>query len=299
MTPARFRWGMMLILLGVLLMLRNLDIINDNFWGDLLIWFPIVLIAIGIEKIFAKSRLKLISYLTSVLLVGAGLAIALTGSIGGHSASYFSETTYRLEKDESVSLLRAVLDLDGTDLTIMDSGNDLVYGRFDEFTLKPKIDHDIIDDVAEIELVSRDGSFLGGAVKINTNMPQDWALRFSRDIPLELECYGEDNDMHLNLSTTPLKLLKMDADNARIYLKLGDLEEKVIIRIIGEESDLRMRLPQSVGIHLLDDEYVTYLESIGLKLVNGLFVNDDTDTAITSIELELDDRLEGFSIEFF
>ncbi len=299
MTPARFRWGMMLILIGVLLLLRNADVINDNFWGDLLIWFPIVLIAVGIEKIFARSRLKVISYITTILLVFAGLAIALAGSMGGRSASYFNETTYRLEKDESISLIRAVLELDGTDITIRDSGGDLVYGRFDELTQKPKISYEKVDDVAELEFVSRDGSFLGGAVKINTNRPQDWSLRFSRDIPLELECYGDNNDMHLNMSTTPLRLLTMIADNASIYLKIGELEKKVSVSIEGDESDLRLRLPRSIGIQLQDDEYRTYLESIGLKLVNGFFVNDEIDSTINFIELELDDRLDGFSIEFF
>ncbi len=68
MSPARFRWGLFLVLLGTLLLLRNSDVLNDNFWSDLLIYLPVILIAVGIEKIFAKSRVKVISYLTSVFL---------------------------------------------------------------------------------------------------------------------------------------------------------------------------------------------------------------------------------------
>ena len=49
MTPARFRWGSLLVLVGVILLLRNLDVITNSFWTDFLIYFPILLIAIGIQ----------------------------------------------------------------------------------------------------------------------------------------------------------------------------------------------------------------------------------------------------------
>ena len=54
MTPARFRWGLILILIGGLIFLENLNYLNHGFWIDLLIYSPFLLIAIGIEKIFTR-----------------------------------------------------------------------------------------------------------------------------------------------------------------------------------------------------------------------------------------------------
>ena len=299
MSPARFRWGLILVLLGVLLLLQNAGTINSNFWADLLMWFPVVLIAVGLEKIFAKSRVKLISYLTSVGLFVGGLAIALAGSYGGEDTSFFGETSYELENDSDVKLLNVLLDLDGTDLTIRDSGRDLVYGEFDRFTRKPKIKSEITADVANVKMVSRSGGYLGGAIYFDTGDPQDWSLRFSKDIPLELNCRGEESDLHMNFSTTPLQKLTLDANDAKVYLKLGDLLPNVDISILGEDLDLRLRIPQTVGVRISGDDYKSYLFRQGFQEDDGRFVSDGFDSMDIRIDIKLDDQLGSFSIDFF
>ena len=299
MTPARLRWGLMLILLGILLLLRNGGILNDNFWGDLLVWFPVVLIAIGIEKIFTNTRFRFISYLTSFGLFFGGLLIAFAGSFGGAQTSFFSETTYALPGEPSIKKLKVSLKLNSTDLTIRDSGDDLIYGRFDRFTRKPKIKEQISDDIAQVDLISRAGSFLGGAIRIDTGEPQDWYLRFSRKIPLELECTGKDSDLHMNLSTTPLRQLKLDADNARIYLKLGDMEPLVKVSILGKDANLRLRLPETIGVRIIGEDYRSYLERLGFHEEGDAFVTDGFDTTESKVDVDLDNRLESFSLDFF
>ena len=103
-----------------------------------------ILIAIGIEKIFAKSRLQFISYLTSIFLLAGALYVAFTGSLGGVNNSFFSESVYIKEYDPSVNSLKAIMELDETNLTIRDSGDDLIYGQFDRFTCKPDIEYRLI-----------------------------------------------------------------------------------------------------------------------------------------------------------
>ncbi len=300
MTPARFRWGLILILIGLLLLFRNMEVLNDNFWGDLLIWFPVVLIAVGLEKIFANTRVKIISYLTSVALFGAGLLIAFAGSYGGSDSSFFSEATFELPDRRDIQYLRTSLDVDATDLTIRDSGDKLIYGRFDRFTRKPEIEQEFIDDTAIVQLSSRaSGSYLGGAIKIETGESQDWFLQFSERVPLELECSGRSADLHLNLSTTPLKRLNLKTEDARIYLKLGDLVPLVKVSILGEDSNLRLRVPKTVGVLISGRDYETYLGRLGFKEMDGLFISEGFDTLENRIEVELDDRLKSFSVDFF
>ncbi|MCK4573509.1 MAG: hypothetical protein KAU36_04015 [candidate division Zixibacteria bacterium] len=302
MTPARFRWGIILIQIGILILLRNMGVLNDNFWGELLIYFPVVLIAIGIEKIFTKSRLQLIAYLSSVAIFVIGLAIAFNVGQGGFEQSFFSQTTFRQEFDPEVRQMKAVLKLDHTDLTIRDSGRDLAYGRFDKFTRKPKIDYTVSGDSARLEFNSRSGRFFGGAINIQTGDPQSWYLRFNDQVPLDLECYGEDSDIHLNLATSRLERVKLDADNAMVYLKLGDLMPKVTVDISGEDTELKLRVPEGIGLKIHGEDYRAYLERLGLTEAEaeaGLFVNDGIDTLGTVIEIELDDRLSSFILDFF
>jgi hypothetical protein len=301
MSPARFRWGLFLVLIGTLLLLRNNDVLNDNFWADLLIYLPVILIAVGIEKIFAKSRAKVISYLTSAFLFIGALYIAFSGSLGGVENSFFSKTAFEQEYDPSVRTLYAILELDETDLTIRDSGDEMIYARFNRFTRKPKIEYEVTGGEAKVTLESRSQprSFLGGAVRIDTGDPQDWYLRFARNIPLELECLGSGSDLHLNFATTPLRRLKLDADDARIYLKLGDCEPLVKIDIVGEDANLRLRIPQNIGLKVRGEDYRSYLDRVGLIKSNEGFVTSGFDTVKNKIEVNLDDRLGSFSIDFF
>jgi len=299
MTPARFRWGLFLVLLGVLLLLRNTEVLNDNFWVDLLVYLPVVLIAVGIEKIFAKSRAKIISYLTSVALLLGALWIAFSGSLGGAECSFFSKTTFKMAYDPSIRAVHAVLDLDETDLTIRDSGDDLIYGSFDRFTRKPKTEYEIVGSEANITLTSRPRSFLGGIIRIETDDPQDWYLRFARNIPLEMECFGNNSNLHLNFATTLLRRLKLDADDAQVYLKLGDRESLTKVDIVGENTNLRVRVPQNVGLKVFGNDYQPYLVRLGLTQSDGGFVTNGYDTVKNKIVVNLDDRLGSFSIDFF
>jgi hypothetical protein len=299
MTPARFRWGMFFIQIGIFFLLQNAGILNESFWYNLFILSPFVLIAVGIEKIFTKSKLQFISYTTTFALFFGGFAIAFlsgTGSYGGH---FFGESTYQENYDSGINRISAVLDVGNADLTIRDSGDDLIYAHFDRFTLKPEINMDIRDSLAEIEFSSRRKSFLGGSIRIEIDEPQ-WNIRFHEELPLDLECYGENADLHMNFSTTYLENLKLDADNTTIYLKLGELVPQVSVKILGDDSKLRLRVPLSLGIKIHGDDYNSYLDKIGMiEIDSGVFVTEGFDSLENQIDVEVDDRLSSFSIDYF
>lgn len=299
MTPAKLRWGLIFIQIGILILLRNFEILNDNFWFELAVLSPIVLIAIGVEKIFTKTKLQFISYMTSVALFFGGFAIAFVAGAGGMDESFFSETTYIKDYDPSIKKLSAELRFNNTDLTIRDSGTDLIYGKFDKFTRKPKVQYDIQDDQAQISFISRRHNYLAGAIKIELDEPQDWYIRFSEDIPLDLECYGDENDVHMNLSTTPVENLRLKSDDAKIYIKLGDLSPFLKVSIEGEDSRVRLRLPINIGVRITGDDYGSYLKRLGLTETDTGYINDYYDSADVKADIELDERLGSFSLDYF
>lgn len=299
MTPARFRWGMLLVLLGAVLLLHNLDMINSNFWEDFLIYFPIVLIAIGLEKIFTKSRLQFVSYLTSVALFLGGLYLVWAGSTGGTDTNFFSSTSYKAEADPTVKELRAELNLSDGDLTIRDATDDLVEGQFREFTHKPDITYAVENGVGNVVMNGGKRRILGNAIRVETDAADDWYLSFSNLVPLSMECFGKNSDMHLNLSTTPLRQLKLEADQGTVYLKLGTLLPQVSVSLKGDNSEIRLRLPSDAGVRISGVDDRDYLEQVGLNARDGVFVNDGYDTLKNKIEVNLDDRLGSLSIDYY
>ena len=92
MTPSRLRWGLILIQVGILILLVNIGVFNWNFTIDLVSAIPFLLILIGIEKIFTRSRLEFISYLAVFTIFIGGLYIAYRGSYGNAEEGFLNET---------------------------------------------------------------------------------------------------------------------------------------------------------------------------------------------------------------
>ncbi len=298
MTPARFRWGIILILFGLLLLLQNMNFISDYYWDDFVIFFSITLIAIGIEKIFTRTKLQFLSYASSFLILFSGLGIAFVGSYNDPRGDFFSESYFEKKHDNSVERISANLEIDETVLTIRDSGGEIVYASFDRYTRKPEIDYEVIDNIAEVSFVSRAG-ILGGFIKVELDESQDWELCFSEKIPLELHCRGRDSDVHLNLATTPLERLFLDLDESIIYLKLGDLVPKLAVKINGVDTKLKLRVPKHVGVKINARGYESYFDKVGMARQNGWYVSDGFDTVDTKVEIDLDAELNSFSIDYF
>jgi hypothetical protein len=299
MTPARLRWGLILVQIGILILLLNIEAINKNFVLDLLYAFPLFLIAIGIEKIFTRSRLEFISYVTVCAMFLGGLWVAYEGSATDGNLSWWDKTTYKERYDPTVTALHAVLELGRGDLTVRDATDAIVYGKFAEFTAKPRIRYEVQDNEATVEFAGSYGRFLDGAIRIDADWDNDWTLYFCRSVPLKLECYGENSDIHLNLATTPLRKLDLEADDADIYVKIGDLERLVEITLDGADSDLRLRLPEGSGVKIDAGDFASYFRRIGLVEQDGAYLNDGYDSMANKIKIDLDERIDNLKIEFY
>jgi hypothetical protein len=302
MTPARFRWGMFLILFGLLLMFWNLGYLNSNWTLQLVYWFPVLLIAIGIEKIFTRSQFQFVSYVTTVALFAGGLYIAFASSSGGVNSSYFSDTTYEKEYDPSVTEVSAVVDIGDGRLRIRDATDELVYGKFAQFTPKPKIDYRINGSTAQVEFRQHGSSLLAGGIEIKSDGPNDfddWMLKFSELVPLSLECRGDQANIHLSLATTPLKRLDLDAADSRVYVKIGDMQPLVELSLLGADADIRLRVPRDAGIRVHGSGYDALLEQIGLIRVNDVHQSEDFEAGTPKIDVDLDDRLRSLSIDTY
>ncbi len=301
MTPARFRWGMLFVLVGTLLLLVNADVLNYNFWVDFVYLIPFLLIAIGIEKIFSQTRFKFISYLTTVALVGGAIYVAFAGSSITESGNFFKSSNLVYNEDQDkVDLIEADLTLGESSLTIRDAGDELMNARFGELSRKPQSSLNIEGRTARILLDNQSSPrFWRGSIKIDSDEPQDWRLSFSRQVPLNLTLNSDNNELHLNLATTPLKSLNVKADDADIYIKVGDLESIVNLNISGKDSQLRLRVPQDAGLAVTGVNDQAYLEQIGLVARGNEFVSPTFDTTQVRIKVELDEQFRSLSIDYY
>jgi hypothetical protein len=284
------------------MLLAQADILNLDFVIELAYLFPFLLIAIGIEKIFAKTRLKALSYLSSVLLVAGSLWVAFESSSYSSDNSFFKSGTISYEIDnEQVDLIAAEMILGEANMTVRSPSDDLFRARFGEWSLKPRANMEIADGVAEITLSARSVSrrFGGARIGIDYDHDDDWRVSFAEDIPLSLKCSGSRGDVHLNLAANSVRDLDLDLDDAEIYVKLGCLESEVRFTAGGDDSKLRIRIPQEAGLQVTGLDDPVFLKLIGLSELESIWVTDGYETAECQIQVELEDTFRSLSIDFY
>lgn len=299
MTPARFRWGLILITIGVLVIMAKSDLIAADFWiVSFLTLIALFLITVGIEKIFAHTRLKFISYLSSVLFVATIFILIVTSGAYRSDSSFFNSQTIREPLSPSVSVIHTLIELGNEDLTIREATKDAVWARFDEYTVKPDFKYSVDGDMAEVKLNPK-GWWFGGKVRVDDGEINEWNLRFSESAPLELKVTGEDSEISMNFSENPLRSLYIDADNSNIYVRLGELLPEVNVEVYGRRSRLKLRIPRDSGLKVSGLQDAEYLKRVGLVKDGGYYITEDYETRPNRIQLDLDEDYNSLSIDYY
>jgi hypothetical protein len=298
MTPSKLRWGLLLIVVGVLILLCNTGHLDWGYWGDILMWWPLLLIAIGIEKIFLRTRLEIISYLSPLLLVGAMIFVAFDTGPQSDFGDFFSKTHWREPYDASIDHIEAVIYHDNIDLYVGRTSTDLISGDFGRFSRKPDIDYSTSAGTASLDITGRRGG-LGGAIVISgRRYDNDWKVSFSDKMPLSLKCVGDDSDIRLNLSSVPLQDLTIEDSDGDIDLRIGDMSPHVAILVDGAESDLRLQAPVACGIEVIGDQFESYFSDLGFIKAGQNYYSRAYDSAAVRVTLELREDLNRLSIDF-
>ncbi|MEW5924470.1 MAG: DUF5668 domain-containing protein [Candidatus Zixiibacteriota bacterium] len=295
MTPNRFRWGLLFITAGVILLLNQMGYLDWEYWWELLLWWPVLLIAIGIEKIFNRTRLQFISYVAPLILVAGMIYVAVDVGPDTWRSSFGDRHNWNAEMDSAINKLDAVIDHGRTDLTVSRSGINLASAKFDRFSQKPDITLEKKNNVATLD-ISRSTGRRSAVIFSGHGSYQDWRVSFSDEVPLELRCIGHDADVDLNLESIPIEKLSVVDDGGNIYLKVGNKTALVAIDVSGNDADLRIRIPADCGIKITGKEYAPYLKDLKLIEEDAGLISEGFNEATTRISFNFDDGLRYLSM---
>ena len=290
---------MRFILVGVLLLLNNIGRMEWWVWGDILALWPLILIAIGIEKIFQNTKLVFISYLSTVALVAVVIWASL-GSVGlGHCwFSFGGQTRYEIDTDENISRISTVINMDDDDLYLKAGNRYLFASRYEGFGRSPEVDYNIDDDVARFEITERDG----WPIVINHGgTTNDLEISFSEQLPITLNCSGDDSDMKLDFRKLKLENLTVDSEDGRIRILIGDRVGNVKLALEGDDADFRLQFPENSGVRVFntDKNIERYLKRIGMVESDRYFETEGYDSLTPRIDIELSGDLSRLSIRYY
>jgi len=294
MNPARFRWGVLLILAGVLLLLNNLDRLDWWVWADIIHLWPLLLIAIGIEKIFTRTKAEVVAYLSPLALAAVIIWVAIGGIGSANNRSLLAYT----DSGGGVDALVARIDMRGHDLQLGGSTENLYRARYGHRKFSPEIDYTVDGATGRLSIVDRNrlrwfqvGDRLAKALDVDLTDAK----------PLRLTCDGDDADMRLDCRDLKLEELAVSSEGGRIRIMLGTTVPQSKVTLQGAEADFRLTLPPECGLRVQsgNEEMARFLNRLGLIGSGTIFTTAGYDTVKAKIELELAPNVTQLAIDYF
>lgn len=303
MSPARFRWGILFILVGVILLLNNIGRLDWWVWSDILSLWPLILIAIGLEKIFTKSKAEFIAYLPILGLAAAVLWVAFESSDKGDHYGTRSGSSYRytIDMESDIEKIEARFDFGDIDASLSHTGTRLFRARSAAWKRVPKVEFDRNGRVGELR-VSAQKKRIPNWIRIDKwSSRDDWNLFLTNRVPVSLECLGVASDMTLDCRGLLLEDLIVDSERGDINIEFGELKEFVKVILKGAGAGYRVSVPAGSGIKVIgaDMDLKSYLEGEGLIESGGIYVTAGYESQEVKIEFDLSHDITQFALDYY
>lgn len=246
----RWFWGSILLLIGLILLGNNLGLWHQIFLSDLWIYWPLILIILGVSILTRHWRF---GYLVMVLLVLASLGfIYFTGVVGQRelatTSSEIIKTNINRDVPEGIKKAKIIIDSGAVKVSIAGSTDSLVSGSYESNrSTKPSITESVSGDMI-LYTIKTDKSFDSWN---HGNVTNTLNLKLSSAIPIELEIDAKASGLDLDLKEQKISSLVINSGASILSLTLGsNIENGARVSIQSGASKLNIKVPKEIGAGL-------------------------------------------------
>jgi len=257
MKVSSIRWGVIWIGLGLFFLLVNLELLDSLVFPRLFSLWPILLIAIGVELIFRKTRLYFLALVSPLLIAGA-FVVAATEQGGWHLGAneFWRNWEWRfgekqadiaeIAPDSTVRSLDIDLDCGSSRISLTSTSDRLFRASATYYRRSPTVKQTISDGVERIEYLMREKGWSGFFGLHLT--PASSNFEIADYLPLTMTITTRDFSPDLDFSHLNLISLRMNMRASHATLDLGTLADSVNVTISGKAGDLRVTVPENFGL---------------------------------------------------
>ncbi|MBS4537872.1 hypothetical protein GOQ27_05325 [Clostridium sp. D2Q-11] len=300
MKNSRVVFGLILIALGSLWIIGNLDLINFNIvsfiFGMMDLW-PLILVVIGINIIINNRIVKLVVWILFIIIIIVYSVFVIDYRVGDSYDRSSVSKTYSIKMDDGIEKGQLDLDIGGTKFEVNSSSENMTtINSSHKFEYKKNrknstqyIDISNHNKKYFLNSIGKNGSpFLN--VEINESIP--WGI--------EIDCGAIDGE--LNLKEVDIETLDLDMGAGNIEITLGDKSSVGSIDINSGVSKVVLNIPKESGLRIDLDGGLnsTNIKKLGLiKEDEDVLVSENFDDALSKYEINIDMGLGEFKINYY
>jgi hypothetical protein len=272
-------WPILLIGVGLLWLMNNLNLLPGWSWSTLWQLWPIFLIAIGLDLLIAR-RSAIIGAIVALATIGLVIVIILAGTTFGLSSD--PEVITEQFSEELGNANSARIDLEfsvgPTYIEALNRSDDLIEAEITHLGEVEFSSSGTSRKTIQLETIER--SIQVGRLDLFDDRKLSWEIGITPEIPVELNIHGGVGESDLDLSELNLTSLDLDVGVGQIKIFLPGTSDGYDAKITGsvgetyieieDEADIRLDVDGGVGevtIKVPTDAAVRLDASIGVGRV--------------------------------
>lgn len=314
-------WGVILVLIGMLFLLKNLDFIDFSWYAFWQLW-PVLLLLWGISILPVNSALRL--SLSVLVVIGTLWIASERGDLKRHSFRWSERHTLQDDRDDRKdyekeyedewkdpedtsyayneqvirepmddSILSAVLRLDAAagEFYLEGSTDDLLLfekkGRMARYNILSK-------RIGESQVI--DLSLQNTKIRGNVNNEVSLSLNTKPVWDFDLDIGAAE--VEFDLSGHKVEDVKVDGGACSVRLKFSDLHNDVKIDIDAGAASIELQIPEGAGCEVEAETFLTSKDLKGFeKLERGKYRTPDYEEADVKFHISMDAAIASFEIE--
>ena len=304
MSYRKIFWGLLLVMIGVLFILKNTGVLFFS-WHTMWQLWPVILILWGISLIPVKDWIKLVLSLLTVLVTF--FAMQQYGPKDKHNWNFEWNDRNNNDDEETVTTYNKVMSEDFDSLTkfanlklnigvgnfkIKDTTNLLIEVKHDNDNANYSMTAKTEDSLSIIDLSLEKGEFNNGNIRNNV------VMKLNPNPIWDLDLNVGAAEVDFDLSGFKTRYLKIQGGASDIELKLGAALPLTEVKLEAGAASITIRVPESAGCEIISNTFMASKDFSGFtKIGKQQYQTPNFATSTNKIKIDLQAGVASVNVE--